>query len=537
MLLEIFGKKNNKMFFLINKMSFGVLFVIIITLLLLTILIMYVIIPLYLKNSQKSLKSMFLDKGLLVNNFGTVWFETMLQHGDVALADTAVCASVNRHTCTAYSLIKPDLIPMFFMFPGVNLNVPCGIILDPTKVWPLITLMAVVDGDTNNRSCCTNESYGPILTRSPFSGNPSDMCIYNTLLAKYGPNNKYVTGKYAVYIPAKDSGGGCPTSCGGDLACMYQNSGGNINQWLMNSSPECIAGQYKDCFDFTEIASADPAIVKIFDGQAVKPDGYLVQSTSDNCATCKKPYLCVFDEYKQDERYKMVFEDKRIATYIGKDGVGFQASPASMDIGKISITQCRFEKKDWNKWIDVLRQHYRRLLSIMKQDNSINEQYNYQMAHPFSPSYFENEVNLYIDPNTTSDDYKSQNSTWQDSIVGFYYTATPCEDQLQILNGVPATAFETTFNNSTDRCDKFFQMDNPALDTSDKRRQWEMQNMAYSRELVHKVTSMFNEKHGKNLSVYKCTADSNSFPNYQSMVTALEGKTKLKSIFQKDTAF
>jgi len=145
--------------------------------------------------------------GFLVNNFGSVWFERMLKLGEVSLADTAVCAGINRHTCTAYSFIRKDLIPMFFMFPGEALNVPCGIILDTKKIWPLITLMATIDGDTNNRSCCTNESYSPILTRSPFSGNSNDLCVYNTLIekAKTNPNyQKYVNGKYATYINGPD---------------------------------------------------------------------------------------------------------------------------------------------------------------------------------------------------------------------------------------------------------------------------------------------------------------------------------------------
>lgn len=486
--------------------------------------------------------------GLLANNFGVEWFDSMLEHGDVTLQDTPVCAHVNRKTCTAYSYVRKDMIPMLFMFPGIASNVPCGILLDTKKVWPLITLMATVDGDTNNRSCCTNESGSPILTRSPFNDSSGDWCIWNTLQAKYGKDNKYLN--YAVYIPSIDKGANYPTSCNGDKTCMYNNSGGNVNQWFMNSgqlinqnlpqpSDACVAGDYKTCFNFTEV---DPANVpfeirNMFYDSNYQPKGYLMQSISNNCPTCIKPYLCVFKDSGDVDKYKIKEEDNRIAVYIGEDGSGYKdvvsnTLSSNSFLGDIAIKQCRFEKQDWNSWINVVKQWYKQLLSIINKDNSMSPEYNYLLANPEIPNYFENEVNLYIDPDTNSDEYKKQNSIWQDAIVGFYYTGTTCESQLSILNNIP-TKYENgkTYTTNIDRCDGFYNM------ATDDRRRLETINIENQRQLVYKVADMFNKKHNKNIPVLLCTADSNAFPNYNSLNKALNGLVTFNDIFKVDPGY
>ncbi len=483
--------------------------------------------------------------GILCNNFGPQWFQDMLRRGEVSLQDTSVCAHVNRHTCTAYSYVRRDLIPMLFTYPGVGANVPCGIILDTKKVWPLITLMAIVDGDTNSRSCCTNETGGAILTRSPWSGNPNDFCIYNSMRIQANEGiipTKWVSGNYAVFIPVKDSGatgGTCDTSCVGDKTCMYNNSGGNINQWLMNSSQECIDGKYANCYTFTLVDDSEvPQSMKNM--VQPKPDGWLKQGMASTCKTCKKPYLCVFSDAPQakggtassEDKYKVVEEADRFASYIGPDGRGMQITTTNtMNLGTVAISQCRFEKKDWNLWLNVLKQNYKNILGLVRFDNSMVESFNYQLANPDSPSYFENEVNLYIDPDTSSEEYERQNKIWQDSILGFYYIASTCEEQLAPLEGIRSNAGGNIVTGTLDRCNEFFGM------ATNNRRQWEKNRINMSRKLVHQVADLFNKNHGRDVPVYKCTADSNAFPNYQSLLTAADGDVKLSSMFQPDTDF
>lgn len=481
--------------------------------------------------------------GLLANNFNLDFFQKILSAGDVNYSDTSVCASINRKTCTAYSYLRRDLIPMLFMYPGTITNDPCGIILDPVKIWPLITLLAVVDADTNNRQCCTNEAPASTVFRNPFTNTNWDICMTNTLRAQGYTN--WADGKYVVYMPLKDPnlGAGCSRYCNGDLNCMYNNSGGSINQFFMNSSPECIAGKYKDCFVFKQIDTSQvPDDIKNSFNNS-QPEGYLELSFKKDCPDCKKPYLCVFDKSPND-KYEMIYEPDRIASYIGKDGLGFNDLfvKNNMDIGYLSVSQCRIEKKDWNLWIKILKDWYQTLLNLMNKDNSMSDTYSHMLANPIDQAYLENEVNLYINPDTTSDEYKKQNKIFQDAIIGFYYNANTCEEQLSLLNGIKSvtpsspslalynqpTGNTNVFYNSVDRCDAFYGM------TTDVRRKWETDNILNAKTLVRKVAKMFNDKHNRNVPVFKNVANNNSFPNYDSMKRALEGNIRFEEIFLPD---
>ena len=492
--------------------------------------------------------------GFLANNFGIEWFNSMLQHGDVSLQDTAVCAHVNRHTCTAYSYIRRDMIPMLFMYPGQASNVPCGILLDTKKVWPLITLMATVDADTNHRNCCTNESGVDYLTRNPFKNNRSDYCIFNTLVAKYGREQAQKYSNYAVYIPNTNKGAKVPTSCNGDQTCMYNNSGGSLSQWVMNggmltpdsTTKACSAGNYKDCFNFKEVPYEEvPNAIKYsFKDKKQQPSGWLEQSISDNCPTCTKPYLCVFDNSTGKQPYEIKEEKDRFGVYIGKKGEGYVdlfSNGITNGLGGMAVLQCRFEKKDWNLWMDVVKEWYKTLLSFMTPDNKMSREYDNLLGNPYTYNYFENEVNLYIDPDINSEEYKKQNKIWQDSIVAFYYTATKCEDQFKPLIGVethsnvknPITGKQEIkiWNNNIDRCDDYYFMQ------TDQRRAWESIHIEEQRELVYKVADMFNKKYNKNVPVFACVADSNAFPNYKSLNKALNGTVTFDDIFREDTGF
>ena len=484
--------------------------------------------------------------GLLVNNFGMEYFQKMLNVGDVNFSDTSVCASINRKTCTAYSYLRNDLIPMMFMFPGVTANVPCGIILDPVKAWPLITLMSVIDADTNNRSCCTNENYTPIIVRNPFpkevypyfNSDNANNCITRTLEAQGKAD--WAKGNFVVYMPLKDRnlGAGCPTSCDGDLHCMYNNTGGNINQYIMNASPDCLAGKYKDSFIFTQVdESTVPDFVKEFFAKPEsKPAGYIEMSFQKDCPDCKKPFLCVFDTSAAN-KYETNNESDRIASYIGKDGLGFkELFTKYMDAGYLQILQCRFEKKDWNMWIKVVKDWYKSLLAIMDKNNSMPDAFSYMLANPNSQSYFENEINLYINPDTRSDEYKQQNAIFQDAIIGFYYNGLTCEEQLSELNGVKSISAGNpgdVFYNGVDRCDRYWWMNDRNL-VGSNRRAWEIDTIRTSKEMVQKVAKMFNEKHGRKVPVFKNVGDSNAFPSYKSMKRALNGDVRFSDVFVLD---
>lgn len=455
--------------------------------------------------------------GFLVNNFGQEWFRKMLSAGDVNLQDTSVCASINQKTCTAYSYMRRDLTPTFFMFPGINLYVPCGIILDPKKVWPLITLMSIVDADTNNRNNCINESGSPMMIYNPSGTTDYDNCARANIISQFGPSSDLLNS--AIYVPTREVFDASETECS-DQNCKYIHSGGSISQWTMNSSKKCINGNFYDCPTFEEVSFQDvPDEIKSKVGPEVSR--FFIQHTS--CKTCKKPYLCKFADYKEDDKYETVFEDDVIANYIGADGRGFadlyNLNSSEIDMNQIAVDQCRFEKKDWNLWIRVMRDWYKLLVDKLQDPAN-----NYIFANPNRPAYIENEINLYINPAAETKEAQDQNKIFQDAIIGFYYTDSSCEEQLQALDGVKSESGGETFTNAVDRCDKFWSYDDSTM-TTQKRRDWEEAKRNESRDLVRQVADMFNKKHGLNVPVYKSRAESNSFPNINSIKKALRGET------------
>lgn len=467
--------------------------------------------------------------GLLAKNFIFDSFQTFLDKGDIELIDTGDCASVNRHTCAAYTYIRKDLLSMLFTYPTTNKYyfTPCGIIFDVKKIWSLLTLMANIDADTNARNCLTNESGYSLLIYDPYSSKTNvNSCIKKTLQQKYG--NKYLN--YAVYTPSINPGGSCPVSCNNDLACMYNNSGGNINMWYMLNNTNLCQNGYSDCFDYTPVNSSKvPSDIKNNFSFFQQPSGYLLQTIKKDCPFTKKPYLFVLDEYQEDNKYDIVVEDNRIAVYIGKDGNGFQKIIADLpDPRKIAIKQARFEKKDWNSWIKILKKYYQSWLDLMNQDNSMkNSIYNYILGNPENPSFLENEVNVYIDPNVNNQEYLRQNKIFQDSIIGFYYIGTDCEEQMKDLKGVKSV-YNSTYTSNIDRCNGFYGM------STNSRRSFEKNNTKKARNLVLQVAKMFNKKHDKNIPVFKCSADSCMYPNYESIEKALKGETNFDDIFQEE---
>ncbi len=472
--------------------------------------------------------------GLLAKNFVFDSFETFLKKGDVELIDTGDCASVNRHTCAAYTYIRKDLSSMLFMYPTTNKDyfTPCGIIFDMQKIWSLVTLTAIIDADTNIRNCLTNESGADLLIYNPFYKTDINDCVLNTLTKKYGKRSKYLS--YAVYLPSENPGGSCPTSCNGDLTCMYNNSGGTINMWYMLGNKKLCQDGYADCFDYIEVSSNQvPNSIKNNFSFWNQPSGYLKQTINQNCQFTKKPFLYVFEDYKENNKYDIVVEDNRIAVYIGENGEGFQEIIGDIkDPRTLMLNQARFEKKDWNLWIKVLKDYYQILLNLMNSDNSMKSnfsKYSYILANPADPSFIENEVNVYIDPDTTTTEYQKQNKIFQDAILGFYYIGTDCDEQLKDLQGVNTTYYNYKYNSNTDRCNGFYNM------AKGTRQKYENDNIQKAKKLAHQVAKMFNEKHNKNLPVFKCSADSSTFPNYKHLEKALQGKTNFDDIFTIET--
>ena len=159
----------------------------------------------------------------------------------------------NKQNCSAWTYLRKDLPPIVYSYPtseagpnGNNFWRPIvGIIVDPSRIWPLITSMGIIDSATDGRNCGSqdpsyqfnifdvNNGYGrcnPIVydKNGKKSDNQSDYCIYQSI----------------------DTLVGCNTDCNysNDIVntnCRMQNSGGaiNNNSWIISENP----GYYWDC--------------------------------------------------------------------------------------------------------------------------------------------------------------------------------------------------------------------------------------------------------------------------------------------------
>ena len=489
--------------------------------------------------------------GVLANNFALNWFQDFIKKGAVTFQGTAVCAHRARKSCTAYSLLRSDLIPVLFEFPGGNQSVPCGIILDPNKAWPLITGMYHNDADTNARVCCSNEAGGEPNTVTEGSlectSCPGNGCC--------NPDGKCRSIDFTAGSDFKGSQmDQCGTpNCNGNRTCMMLQSGASINAYKLAGTPAFCNKESGPNFSDSKI--------------------------------CAKPNVCVLENAPANStdvlgntdstNYKVVVEDDRIANYIGPDGEGFfklldaQCPGAGVDgdptlvntdqrplcpnqrtgRGGTSyndgVSQCKFKRDDWNVWIKTLKRFY----------------VEYEKRFPNNiPQglYLENEVNLYVNPNKSEEAFLQQ-KLFENAIIGFYYNATDCDQQLAWLNAQNtnrATDVKKNYSDlGSDRCDNYFgdltksdflknYIDVGLKDSADgapvsrKQRQlWENIMIKISRQLVHQVADLFEKQTSRKVPVYKCTASSNAFMNYDEVRQAQNNNIKLSSIFQKDTGY
>jgi hypothetical protein len=519
--------------------------IVIISISILVLLLLAVIVVIWIKKDKPlSTKAQFNNisnkssdiGGLLIHMMGISDMETSMKNDKFGLSLMTDCASTNRKTCSAWTLVRKDLPPMVFIYPMIG-TPTVGIIINAKSAWDLVTTMGNIDSNTNCRNCCQQEYGVPMITRYP---NESVGECMTKMLGNRGfdiGNKKY--NGYLVYIPSKNHDGQmCPPSCAhDDLFCKYNSAGASINIWDWFKWDECSEKSFIDCYDFKVQDATDIPLdlYNIVKDMSVKPVGYIVQSTSKDCNVCKRPYLCVTESppTAKSDNYP-VMEKDRFAAYVGEDGLGwnklFTTPINKIDPDLIVNRQCKWEKKDMQQWINSLKKYYSDIYSkINPNDNYMDPNFNYFLANPDHACYLENEINIYVNSDTSSGNYIDQNAIFMNSIEGFFYIPTTCEDQLKVLNGIPTTeGNHVTYTTAVDRCDGFFKQI-----VGDDRREYENKQVSSSKSTVIEFTKWFNNKYDKNVSVYSADLGSNSFPNSTNMKLAQENNIDFDKIFTK----
>jgi hypothetical protein len=408
--------------------------------------------------------------GLLISMISDDDAAHLLAIKKIDYGDFDQCAAVNRKTCSAWSYFRRDLWPAAFIIPGMNMNL--GFITDPKKLWPLITTMSVIDGDTNFRSACSNENGGDTwLTYAR-----GDDCIAKAF--RQGPYASDSTGQ--IYSQKQDIGAAdiSPKCSDKDTKCRYLNSGAGINVWdLMYNWPCQDCGEFKPGFK----------------------DNIYYQ-TFKNCEACKKPYLCKPAEPPASGP-NPAMEEAEIAAYVGKDSKQWPSlfTTVPPNIGFTAVHQCKFAREDWKAWTLALKEFYSYLWN------------NPLTLDPRAPVYLENEVNTYIYPDRGAAEYKRQQEIFLNSIVGVFYIANTCEEQIH----------------SQDACDAFFSIETAA------RRSFEAKAVLKARGNAVAIADIYKAQTDKELPVYAARLQSNTYVDKTSMEAARAGNIKFKDLFQQ----
>lgn len=457
----------------------------------------------------RTLASMFNDAspdgGILVSMISVADADRMISKDNLSLSDFDQCASINRKSCAAWSYFRRDLPPMAFIVPGIQPE-SIGVILDPRKARPLITGMSIIDGDTDSRSCCSNETGQAVITSYNTDADSAYSRCVNKAFEKRFPNSAAAV----IYVDSDDRGASCPASCPeGDERCRMNNSGGSINTWDMMDWPECAAGAFDNCFEFLPVQSDDvpPEVAAAMAQQRVS-SAYR-QTTPAGCRVCTKPFLCVPEETPTGGR-DLQIEDARIAAYVGEEGEKWMSMFAGSQplspttIGSIAVRQCKFHPKDWATWVKVLKEFYARLLA------------NPLISDPAAPLYLENEVNMYIDPNPDSQQYSRQNKIFQDSIIGIFYIRSTCEEQMAPQPNAAAL------------CDKYFQTNAAARHAAEQR------TLEHSKAKARALVDVFRAQGHPRVKLYSAALSSNTFTNAAVLSAARAGKIDARDLFAED---
>jgi hypothetical protein len=466
--------------------------------------------------------------GLLCHNFGVdaleEWNRTTpfsLNANDTPIVD---CSSKTRGTCSAWAYIRADLMPIVFNAPAINLTneyaTPIvGVIADPNKLFPLITTMGIVDGDTNMRNCCSNQS---------------DAHKYIEFVDSFGA----ISG-WNIPISTEDNPGG--GNC--DLQCEPQNT----------HCKSVNGGSSVDAGALSKLFTHEGDVLGSWGCEHCKARN---DEPATDCAICTYTNVCYMKKAqpkgKMWAEYVIDAAKKQAINYVNEDVSAFKKligeSGALRNLYIVGMAQCKFTKDEWASWILGVKLLYQAWIGAYAPDgmgiNMLDKGGDYGINYPLATpnwyfGYLENEVNLYIHPKVSEDapDRKMlsewqerDNKIFRDAIVAFFYVDKTCLESMRELDGVSSTFRGLTWSHRKNRCYGYLCNNDisPPLkyDESDcYKANVENERTNYIEEgknQVRRITKNFNEAYRSrsgDAQVLPCrfVGDSNVYLSYKSL--------------------
>jgi hypothetical protein len=452
------------------------------------------------------------------------------------------CSATFRKTCSAWTYLRTDLLPVIFNKPTTDLTGPvalygtpiCGIILDPDKVESLITNMGTIDSNTDVRICCT--------------GNGTE--VWNAFKcdkeAKVGAVSEGFKG-YGYDLPSTTHdvcNRYCPDN---DDKCKMMNSGGGVN---VNSLGcwGCKENNILGDWGCSACTGEQP------------PDTW----PENDCSLCTYVNKCSLQETGPGQLptspntwapYFLDKENKIAGNYVGANGEkinkAFLVPDGLLHSWEGVKKVCKFSVQDWNAWISSVRNYYKAWYDNyipsplhLKTISGNPKNNNIMLSNPDALNYLENEVNLYMFPKESSF-AAAQSELFRDAVLGVFYVEKTCLNTLKSLDGVQ-TSF-SWLNNDTpqvystarERCIGFACGKTPSAPCVTDIVEGEQSYIDHAAAAMVKFADKFNTTYRVNkqhIKVFKFTGQSNTYYDYNALHTLMQNKELDPSVFFVDAS-
>ena len=483
----------------------------------------------------------------------------------------------------------------------------CCVILDAKKAFPLITSMAIIDSGTDERNCLSNgRGENRILKCPEYAWSKTTMWPKNENHKKRGLNEPI-----GVIQSSNNKGANCPVNCNElydentkeNMYCKYRVSGGSfsmdnindpkysqvinfnensslseVNQTFNISKNNISREIYNDIKDDCDINNPENVITSYYE---FNPGENSYLRNPFICKTEKTPLNAKFENDIEFDTFQSKSELNIINNYIGSNDSNGSNIKQNINTNKnngktyyeqyirpqgdnncpigiynIQNTQCKFEKKDFNRFINEHKNFWLEVFKSLKPNNEYQKPncppiQNWLSANPGVNSlYFENEVNFFINPNINDDDDK-YNKIYRDAIIGFGYFNKTVEEQLYEipeLDNIPITyqsysgTTNVILNNIRDRVIGKTQgtesVPGYLVGVNNKAPlkyifEYEKARLQKGQETMRNIKNKFNSKYNRDVSLYELNTYSPILQNYKLLDKVFKGQIDGNEIFIK----
>jgi hypothetical protein len=171
-------------------------------------------------------------------------FEFNLSSGGQSFMTDCSMVGQNKQNCSAWTYLRKDLPPMVYSYPSSPAGPApfwtpsIGFIVDPSRLWPIINTMGIVDSATDSRNCGSQDtSYQLNIFDIKHRMGRCNPDVYNSKGVKLNSNEHCI-------FQSSNTSVDCKTECSYEkdivnANCRFKNSGASLHNysWYSNDFP------------------------------------------------------------------------------------------------------------------------------------------------------------------------------------------------------------------------------------------------------------------------------------------------------------